>query len=178
VRVRAVRERAAAAFTLVEVAVTILIVGIALTLILQSLNVSKLRAKQTQHLKIANELGSLTMGRVSTGLYREELDTYISGTYSEEGYPEFSYEVTFGDVPFPSNDDNEPGSRFDNWYDYDEDEDEDEDETEPYEKVKIRVSFPTLSEYSNQIEMERWIPWFQVYEEEEGSDDLSAGGLR
>jgi prepilin-type N-terminal cleavage/methylation domain-containing protein len=167
------REQLKAAFTLVEVAVTILIVGIALTLVLQSLNTSKLRAKQTQHLKIANELGSLTMGRVSAGLYREEVDTYISGSYSEEGYPEFTFEATFGDTPFPSSDVDEPGARFDNWYDEDDqyDDDEDEEETEPYEKVKIRITFPVLSEYSNQIEMERWIPWDQVYEEEEGEGD-------
>ena len=166
------REKLKAAFTLVEVAVTILIVGIALTLVLQSLNTSKLRAKQTQHLKIANELGSLTMGRVSAGLYREEVDTYLSGSYSEEGYPEFTFEVTFGDTQFPSSDDNEPGARFDNWYDEEEEyDDEDEEETEPYEKVKIRITFPALSEYSNQIEMERWIPWAQVYEEEEGEGE-------
>jgi len=166
------------AFTLVEVAVTILIVGIALTLVLQSLNTSKLRAKQTQHLKIANELGSLTMGRISAGLYQEDVDTYISGSYSEEGYPEFNYEATFGDNPFPSNDEDEPGARFDNWYDYDEDEDEeDEEDTEPYEKVKLRVTFPVLSEYSNQIELERWIPWTQVYGEDE-DEGLGAGDIR
>lgn len=165
---RAAREKLVAAFTLVEVAVTILIVGIALTLVLQSLNTSKLRAKQTQHLKIANELGSLTMGRLSVGLYREEADTYLSGSYSEEGYPEFTFEVAFGDTPFPANDGEDQGARFDNWYDYEEDDEEDEDEeTEPYEKVKIRVTFPALSEYSNQLEMERWIPWEQVYGEEE-----------
>ena len=173
------RQKPSAAFTLVEVAVTILIVGIALTLVLQSLNTSKLRAKQTQHLKIANELGSLTMGRVSAGLYREEVDTYISGSYSEEGYPEFSFEITFGDTQFPSNDDDDPGARFDNWYDYEEEEDEeDEEETEPYEKVKMRITFPILSEYSNEIEMERWIPWEQVYEEEEGDDANLEGAPR
>jgi len=178
-RHRVARKKLTAAFTLVEVAVTILIVGIALTLVLQSLNTSKIRAKQTQHLKIANELGSLTMGRISAGLYREEVDTYITGSYSEEGYPEFSFEATFGETPFPSNDDDDPGSRFDNWYDYEEDDtDDDEEDTEPYEKVKIRITFPALSEYSNQIEMERWIPWEQVYEEEEEDAASLEGALR
>jgi len=169
-----IKRRAHAAFTLVEVAVAILIVGIALTLVLQSLNTSKLRAKQTQNLKLARELGTLTMGRVAAGLYREDLDAYYTGTYSEEGYPEFLYEIALGDNSFPEADEYEEGVRFDSWYEDDLDEEEDEEDAEePYEKVRIRVSFPVLSEYSNQLELERWIPWDQVYGEEE---DEESGG--
>jgi len=172
-----IKQRARAAFTLVEVAVAILIVGIALTLVLQSLNTSKLRAKQTQNLKLARELGTLTMGRLSAGLYREEIDSYYTGSYSEEGYPEFSYEIVLGDNSFPELEDYEEGVRFDNWYDDDlNEDDDDEDAEEPYEKIRVRVTFPVLSEYSNQLELERWIPWDQVYGEEE--DELSEGEIR
>ena len=171
-----IKERARAAFTLVEVAVAILIVGIALTLVLQSLNTSKLRAKQTQNLKLARELGTLTMGRLSAGLYRAEIDSYYTGSYSEEGYPEFSYEIVLGDNSFPELEDYEEGVRFDSWYDDDLNEDDDEDVEEPYEKIRVRVTFPVLSEYSNQLELERWIPWDQVYGEEE--DELSEGEIR
>jgi prepilin-type N-terminal cleavage/methylation domain-containing protein len=169
-----IKQRARAAFTLVEVAVAILIVGIALTLVLQSLNTSKLRAKQTQNLKLARELGTLTMGRLSAGLYREDIDSYYTGSYSEEGYPEFSYEIVLGDNSFPELEDYEEGVRFDSWYDEDlNEEDDDEDAEEPYEKIRIRVTFPVLSEYSNQLELERWIPWDQVYGEDE--DDALEG---
>ncbi len=169
-----IKDRARAAFTLVEVAVAILIVGIALTLVLQSLNTSKLRAKQTQNLKLARELGTLTMGRVSAGLYREEIDAYFTGSYSEEGYPEFSYEIVLGENTFPEADGYEEGVRFDSWYEDDINEDEDEEEAEePYEKIRVRVTFPILSEYSNQLELERWIPWDQVYGEEE--DEIEGG---
>ena len=54
------------------------------------------------------------------------------------------------------------------------DDDEEEDAEEPYEKIRVRVTFPILSEYSNQLELERWIPWDQVYGEEE--DELSREG--
>lgn len=177
------RDRARAAFTLVEVAVSILIVGIALTLVLQSLNTSKLRAKQTQSLKLARELGSLTMGRIAAGLYREDLDSYFTGSYSEEGYPEFSYEIVLGENTFPETGVDEFGPRFDNWYDEDEDEDRDEDAEEPYEKVRIRVTFPRLDyrdavDYSNQHELELWIPWDQVYGEDESEDELLEGEIR
>jgi prepilin-type N-terminal cleavage/methylation domain-containing protein len=169
------KQRARAAFTLVEVAVAILIVGIALTLVLQSLNTSKLRAKQTQNLKLARELGTLTLGRLSAGLYQEEVDSYFMGSYSEEGYPEFSYEVVLGEHSFPEADGYEDGVRFDSWYEDDIDEDEDEEDAEePYEKIRVRVTFPVLSEYSNQLELERWIPWDQVYGEDE--DELEGGG--
>ena len=163
-------RRARAAFTLVEVAVTILILGIALTLVIQSLNTSKLRAKQTQNLKLARDLGALTMGRISAGLYREDIDSYYTGSYSEEGYPEFAYEIVLGDNTFPEADMYEFGPRFDSWYDDDDEEDEEEEEEEPYEKVRIRISFPQLIEYTNQLELERWIPWNQVYGEEEDEE--------
>jgi len=169
-----IRKRARSAFTLVEVAVAILIVGIALTLILQSLNTSKLRAKQTQNLKLARGLGTLTLGRISAGLYRENIDSYYVGSYSDEGYPEFSYEVVLGDDTFPEFDDYEEGVRYDNWYEDDGIEEEDEEDAEePYEKIRVRVTFPVLSEYSNQLELERWVPWDQVYGEDE---DLDAEG--
>ena len=172
-----IKQRARAAFTLVEVAVAILIVGIALTLVLQSLNTSKLRAKQTQNLKLARELGTLTMGRLSAGLYQEEIDSYYTGSYSEEGYPEFSYEIVLGDNSFPEVEGYEEGVRFDSWYDEDVNEDdEEEDAEEPYEKIRVRVTFPILSEYSNQLELERWIPWDQVYGVDE--DELSEGEIR
>lgn len=161
------KARARAAFTLVEVAVAILIVGIALTLVLQSLNVAKLRAKQTQNLKLARELGALTMGRVSAGLYREEIDSYYSGSYSEDGYPDFSFEIVLGDNTFPETNEDDYGPRFDNWYDEEDIEDNDEEAREPYEKIRVRVSFPRLSEYSSQLDLERWIPWDQVYGEED-----------
>ena len=169
-----IKQRARAAFTLVEVAVAILIVGIALTLVLQSLNTSKLRAKQTQNLKLARELGTLTMGRLSAGLYQEEIDSYYTGSYSEEGYPEFSYEIVLGENSFPEAEGYEEGVRFDSWYDEDLNEDDDEEDAEePYEKIRVRVTFPVLSEYSNQLELERWIPWDQVYGEEE--DEFAEG---
>ena len=166
------KARARAAFTLVEVAVAILIVGIALTLVLQSLNVAKLRAKQTQNLKLAHELGALTMGRVSAGLYQEEIDSYYTGSYSEDGYPDFSFEIVLGDNTFPETNEDDYGPRFDNWYDEEDIEDDDEEAREPYEKIRVRVSFPRLSEYSNQLDLERWIPWDQVY----GEEDLELPG--
>ena len=43
--------------------------------------------------------------------------------------------------------------------------------------MKLRVTFPVLSEYSNQIELERWIPWTQVYGEDE-DEGLGAGDIR
>ena len=61
--------------------------------------------------------------------------------------------------------------------DEEEEEEEEEEDEEPYEKVRIRITFPLLSEYSNQLELERWIPWDQVYEDE-GDDASAVGGDR
>ena len=50
---------------------------------------------------------------------------------------------------------------------------------ELYEKVRIRVEFPKLAEYENEIVLERWIPWEQVYgpDEEAAAEEGAEGAL-
>ena len=55
-------NRARAGFTLAEVAVTLVIVAIGPTLVLQGLNTSKMSAAQTHNRKVARELALLTLG--------------------------------------------------------------------------------------------------------------------
>ena len=83
-------------FTLAEVAVTLLIVSFALVLILQGLNVAKFSAAQTHNRKVARELALLTLGRVQSGLYWEDLDGEpgeIPGSYAEEGYEDWRFTI-------------------------------------------------------------------------------------
>ena len=47
-----------------------------------------------------------------------------------------------------------------------------EEAVEAFEKIKIRVTFPKYGDQRNEIELERWIPWEQVYGEiEEESEE-------
>ncbi|MFT5286969.1 MAG: prepilin-type N-terminal cleavage/methylation domain-containing protein [Planctomycetota bacterium] len=162
------QPRTRSGFTLAEVAVTLVVVGVSLVSIVQVLNVAKLEAADTRNQKLANELGRLSLGRVAAGLFQEEFSSndFIEGTYAEEGYREFSWELLLGDEVF-----GEPGEetdRFDSWGDsYDDEEDEDEDTDEPYQKVKVRVLSPAIRDYKNDVTLEQWIPWIQVYGEEE-----------
>ena len=41
-----------------------------------------------------------------------------------------------------------------------------------YEKVKVQVVFPPLAEFKNELILERWVPWEQVYGPSE--EDLEA----
>ena len=167
-------------FTLAEVMVALLLVGGFLVYIVAGLNTSKMAAAHTQALKQARELGLYTLSQLEAGLYWEDIDDTITGTYSELGYEYFSFEVAVGEDNFPS-EQNDPDSPYNMW-DRDDDDDEDEDEEElPYEKVRVRVEFPQFSEFTNELILERWIPWKQIYGEEEGSDtgesvDDGAGG--
>ena len=61
-------------FTLAEVAVTIVIVGVALVLLMQGLGGSKAKAYFTRNYKIANQLARQTMGEVASGIYRDDAD--------------------------------------------------------------------------------------------------------
>lgn len=170
-------------FTLAEVAVTIVIVGITLVLVLQGLNKAKLSAAQTRNLKLARELALATVGRIESGLYWEEVDDErIEGTYAEEGYPDFAYEVVIGDANFrPSETD---AAAFDNWRQREEDkenkkkDDDKEQAEEPYEKLQIKVTFPKIQDWKNELVLEKWLPWKQVHpseeEEKNGSTDSKA----
>ncbi len=168
------RRRASgrAGFTLAEVAVTLLIVGLGLVVLLQGLNTAKMTAAYTRNLKLASELARLTLGRVAAGLFQDELDedAYMDGSYADEGYPEFSWELLLGDETF--GDPKDDRDRFDS-FDWDaQDEDSEEEVEEPYDKVKVRVSFPAMRAFADgetraSLVLEEWIPWKQIYGEEE-----------
>ena len=98
-------NRARAGFTLAEVAVTLVIVAIGLTLVLQGLNTSKMSAAQTHNRKVARELALLTLGEIEAGLYWEDLNSssdILAGTYAEAGYEDEPPDERCGDVPSPA----------------------------------------------------------------------------
>ena len=94
------RLRQSAGFTLVEVAVSLVIIGVGLTLCLQSLQTAKMQAAQTRNLKLARELGVMTLGQIESGLFSEEISSGYSESYAQEGYPDFYFEILLGDDEF------------------------------------------------------------------------------
>lgn len=173
------------AFTLVEVAVTIVILGIGLTMVLQALNTAKIRAAQTRNYKLARDLALYTLGEIESGLYREDAQDRFSGTYAEHDQPDFTFEVVLGDQQLIDRPDSRDTGFFDRFaerqYELERDPDrtkEDEEAAQPFEKVKVRVMFPPLADFSNELVLERWMPWEQVYgppEEDEGGEGLGEG---
>ena len=170
-----IRRTRRAGFTLAEVAVTLVIVGITLLWVLEGLNRAKLTAAHTHHSKIAAELGMHTLSEIESGLYWEDIDEYgLTGNYAEEGYEEFAFEVVLGDETFADWDEDTGRTlEHDSWLHEREleeqeqqdsgEDDEDEEQEEPYEKVRIRVLFPRTTEQKPELVLERWIPWDQVY---------------
>ena len=157
-------------FTLVEVAVTIVILGIGLTMTLQALNTAKLRAAQTRNYKLARDLALFTLGEIESGLFRDEIRDRFQGTYAEQEQPDFSFEVVLGDEQLRDRPDAHTQGFHDRFaqrqYDEERDPDRNRDEeqaSKPFEKVKIRIVFPALSDFSNELILERWMPWDQVY---------------
>ncbi len=161
-------------FTLAEVAVTIVIVGIALVLCLQGLNGSKLQAAYTRNFKLARELGLVTLGEVGAGLWAEDVADGLDGSYADEGHPKFSYEVVVGEDTFRDEDlEGTYGNQaHDSWADDDEQDEDDEENDEPYEKVRVRVVFPLIQDYPDELTLEQWFPWDQVYGSDEEQEEL------
>ncbi|MBL8857381.1 MAG: prepilin-type N-terminal cleavage/methylation domain-containing protein [Planctomycetes bacterium] len=170
------RQQARGGFTLAEVAVTIVIVGIGLVLVLQGLNNAKTTAAHTRNSKLARELALYTLGQVESGLYQDDIKLGLQGNYSDQGYAAFVYDVVVGDEAFVESD---PNGGFDSWKPRTQKEldlqkqKEEEDLPEPYEKVKIRITFPKYAEYPNELVLERWIPWKQVYGDTEADSSSS-----
>ena len=114
-RTRATARNDRHGFTLAEVAVTIALMGMALVYMMQGLNAAKMTAAHTRNLKLSKELALLTLGRVQSGVYEDEIENdRLEGTYAEEGYPEFLFEVVIGEANFLLEVD-EYGNYFDNW---------------------------------------------------------------
>jgi len=177
-------------FTLAEIAVTIVIVGIGLVLVLQGLNGAKLTAAQTRNHKLARDLALLTLGEVESGIYWDDIESGMTGSY--EDYPDFFYEVVLGEDQFLDqeyDDPNDPNQRFDNWaykeelrreregYDENDDLDEEDQEPEEFEKIKVRVTFPKISDRDNDYTIEKWVPWEQVYGEDEEDSEFTEDEL-
>ena len=180
-------SRRRAGFTLAEVAVTLVIVGITLLWILEGMNRAKMTAAHTHNAKIASELAEITLGEIESGLYWEDIDENgLDGNYAEEGYEAFYWEVVVGEETFPDMQDDESLLEYDTFAEQrrreeeeraDSNEDEDEDEIEePYEKVRIRVVFPQFTEQKAEVILERWIPWDQVYGPSEEDLEAAASG--
>jgi prepilin-type N-terminal cleavage/methylation domain-containing protein len=185
---------ARAGFTLAEVAVTLLIVAIGMTLIIQGLTTAKHTAADTYFRKLSREMALLTLGQVESGLFWEELDgaggggDLVTGNYAEEGHEELHFELVFGEEEFTdaAGRYDDTGSAYHDTWDYereredrlDDDDDEDEEITEPFEKVRIKVTYPKFGERQNTLTLERWIAWEQVYgvEEEEKAAEGGPGG--
>ena len=180
-----------AGFTLAEAAVTIAIVGIVLLAVMQGLQGAKMASLNVKNQKTAYELGTGLLGEIRVGLYREELESGMTGDFAEQEEPDFRWEVTLGDDVSTDAGDGSEERPFDNLQDRREREEdrenssdsrftdeEDEEATEPFEKVKIRVTYPLVEEYPTELLLEAWIPWVEVYgpEEEEELAGQNVGG--
>ena len=183
-----------AGFTLAEVAVTLLIVSIGLVLVQQGLLTSMFQAAESHHRMVARELAQMTLGQVEAGLFWEDLDgggDVLTGSYAEEDYEEYHYELVLGDEEFQDEEyDDRGGGYHDTWaYERDRedrardraDKDDDagegdgEETVQPFEKVRIKVGYPQLRERPGSVVLERWMAWENVYGQEEDAE-ASPGG--
>ncbi len=176
-------RQARAGFTLVEIAVTLLIISVGLTMCVESLFVAKHQASHTRNLKLARELGTMTLGQIESGIYQDEIQSGWSGSYAQEGYVDFYFEVLLGEEAFEETEPEQLNDYHDSFADRRErreersgGEQDEEDVEEPYEKVKLRVSFPQTKEFKNYLILESWMPWEQVHGMSEEDENEAPGG--
>ena len=145
-------------------------------LVLEGLSRARLSAAETHYRKVARELALYTLGQVESGLFWEELDGdgnggTLTGTYAEEGHEDFRYELVLGDQQFQDDTNSRQDGYHDSWKAERErqeraskdSKDKDEKTEEPFEKVRIRVTYPQLTDHKSTLVLERWMVWKQVY---------------
>jgi len=162
-------RRSRAGFTLAEVAVTVLIVGIVLVMAMQGLNNSMAQAGHTRNIKVARELGLLTLGRLESGLYIDDIEDHMRGDYADQDHGDLTWEPVLGDEAFYEEDELATG-RFDSWAKSDAEEEDEADSTEPWVVARVKVRFPAPSERRSDIVLERWVTRAFVY----GAEDTEA----
>ena len=84
-------------FTLAEAAVTIAIVAIVLTVMLQGLEGAKFSAAHNRARKTAYELGTEMIGMISAGMWQEEIESGLTGSFAEQDEPDFYWELALGE---------------------------------------------------------------------------------
>lgn len=186
---RAPRRRpdAQAGFTLAEAAVTIAIVSIVLLMVVQGLQSATRKAYYTKVQKTAHELAQGLIGEVRCGLYRDEMDDEMSGTFADQDEPDYRWEIVVGEDVFEDRDDED--RPFDNFAErrrredeadddfFGDNEEEDEEQTEPFEKIKVKVIFPVLDEdQEDELILEAWVPWVEIYGPEEEEEEAAGAG--
>ena len=189
-----VASSSTAGFTLVEAALTLAIVALVLVTVLQGMEGAKLSAYQTRQKKTAYELAQAMLGEITVGLWRDELESGMNGNFAEQDEPDFLWELALGEDVLEEQGEDDDDRPFDNFAarrdweernrsDTEEEEYEDgEAPEEPFEKIRIRVTFQKVKNFSNEIVLEKWAPWEEIYGPSEdeadgfGGDAAASGG--
>jgi type II secretory pathway pseudopilin PulG len=179
---------ASSGFTLAEAAVTIAIVAIMLTMILQSLEGAKVSAAHTMYQKTGRELGLEMLGEIEAGRWQDELDSGQSGSFASRDAPDYTWDLALGDDAFPDRPDDDVNGEYrpfdkyrarEDWREDNSSSDEDDEEDkQPFEKVKLRVRYPKIRQFGDDIILERRVRWAQVYgeDEEEEEEEIPTAG--
>lgn len=186
IQVRTPRGSTSGGFTLVEAAITLAIVALVLVTILQGMEGAKLTAFHTRQKKIAYELGVGLLGEVSVGLWREDLESGMTGDFAEQDEENFFWELALGEDVFDEQQSDDQDRPFDNFAarrDWEEDNrseteenelEDGEEPVEPFEKVRVRITFAKVRNFPNEMILESWVPWEDIYGPSEEDEDFGS----
>ncbi len=142
-------------FTLVEVMAAVAILGIGLVSLMLAVNRAKDSAFVTRNLKAVQHLSLNLMGEIESGKF-ETLHDGMLGNFSEQGFPEFEYEIGLGEDSSVSSDSEDLRTDSEKQRDerrrYEESQNENSNSTSTeqketkYEQVTLKVKFKTLAD--------------------------------
>ncbi|MAW59671.1 MAG: hypothetical protein CMJ94_02410 [Planctomycetes bacterium] len=167
-----------AGFTLMEVMVSVMLVAVAMTTLMQLRQDSIGRASKGRDISVAARLASQLLHRIEAARMLDLFDG-MNGDFSEEGFPDFSYVVALGDgsnyAEDTSVDSNSPEWAWREALRKREDDriDEEGDDQRPEKtRVVIRVTYTAFDDEVEEYRLEAMIDSWAVYRDFELYRDL------
>lgn len=165
-------------FSLIEVMAAVLLLGIAMTYLLQLRSEAVARAAVARNLSISSRLARDLLARIRAGRVADLFDGY-TGDFSEEGFPDIRYVLGIGDGSIYASGTNEESQSEQIWRQSKEDqyqEEQDKDQKPPYTRLFLTVEYPDqkgeTEKFSLETVVETWAieQDFELFQEKWGKN--------
>lgn len=165
-------------FSLIEVMAAVLLLGIAMTYLLQLRSEAVARAAVARSLSISSRLARDLLDRIRAGRVPDLFDGY-TGDFSEEGFPSIRYVLGIGDGSIYASGTDEESQSEQIWRQTKEDqyqEEQDKEQKPPYTRLFLTVEYPDqkgeTEKFSLETVVETWAieQDFELYQEKWGNN--------
>ncbi len=168
------------AFSLIEVMVSLMLLAVTLTVLLQLRGEAVGRASDGRSLAVASRLSLRMMHQIEAGRFTDLFDGF-NGDLADDGYEDFTFVIGLGDSSLYSNNDIDTSSPEYAWRESartreeERQEEDDSDDIKPEKtRVVITVTYPGYDGEEREYQLETLVDTWAVYQDFELYEELWA----